>query len=128
MKRKLLTALAALLLSGCMASHRQMVRVERVLEAGSDSWDSYTDAKLEDCRAMNLPTETERRDCIRPTQEADEAVGKAMTAAVAALRAYWVGVAVGESPRELAVHWANLVDAVDDLPVEQFGGLRKLVK
>ena len=119
-----LGALAVLVLSGCaVTQQRAVVGVERALEAGSEAWDDYVDERLAECEAKGLATEAERAACIEPTRKADEAVASGLTAAVAALRAYWIGIAVGQEPDEIAGHFEDIVDAVDDLPVEHFGGV-----
>lgn len=130
MKRTMITIALALGLTGCAASQqRMMVKAERVLEAGSSQWDSQVDKKIEECRAKDLPTPEARAECVGETKKInDEIVEPAVTAAVAALRAYWIGVAVGEDPKELRRHIDNFIDAIDDLPPETFGGLLRLVR
>lgn len=115
--------------AGCAASHRVAVRTEHALEAGSDAWDAHTKGVIEYCRARNLDTRDERLACVDETYALDkDIVRPAMSAAVLALRAYWVGVAVGESPKELRLHLRNVAEAVKDLPPEFFGGLKKIVR
>jgi hypothetical protein len=114
-----------LLLTACSMNQR-MVQVEHTLDAGSEAWSEVVDLEVEKCRAKNLATEPEREACIAPTNLADEVVAVALTAAVVGLRAYWIGVAIGETPKELQKHVAEVIDAIDDLPLEHFGGLRKL--
>lgn len=122
--RSLLLA-SSVLLAGCSLNHT-MVRVEHTLVAGSEAWDEHVDTEIEKCRAQQLPAEEERKACIEPTSKVDEAVAIAVTAAVAGIRAYWIGVAIGQSPKELKRHAFNVVSAISTLPVEHFGGLRKL--
>lgn len=105
-----------------------MIRVEQTLEAGSENWTEHVEREIDACREKDLPTPAEREDCIKPTQIADASVAIAVVAATTALRAYWIGVSIGEDPKALRKHMLDLADAVDDLPVEAFGGLRKMLR
>jgi hypothetical protein len=114
---------------GCAASHRVAVRAEHTLEAGSAAWDDHTDHIIAVCRAKNLATQDERRACVDESFTLDKDVVKpAIVAAVLALRAYWIGVAMDEPPRELKLYLRNFAEAVKDLPPEFFAGLQKIVK
>lgn len=114
----------ALALSAC-ATHTPALAAERALDAGSLAWDQHVDAVIEDCREQDLPTKDERAACVGDVARLDEdVVAPAVTAGVLALRAYWLGVAVGEDRGELARHLADFAAAVAGLPAEFFGGLR----
>lgn len=114
---------------GCATTHRVAVRAEHTLEAGSAAWDEHTDHIVAECRAKNLPTQDERRVCVDEAFTLDkDVVRPAITAAVLALRAYWIGVAMDEPPRELKLYIRNFAEAVKDLPPEFFGGLQKIVR
>jgi len=115
--------------AGCAASHRIAIRAEHTLEAGSDAWDQHTKGIIDVCRAKDLDTRDERLACVDEAYTLDKDVVKpAMSAAVLALRAYWIGVATGESPKELRLHLRAVAEAVKDLPPEFFGGLKKIVR
>lgn len=116
--------IVAVFVLGCSA-HSFALEGERTLEAASDAWSEHVTEAVEECRSQQLETEAERAACIEPVRKVDEdIVAPLVVAAVAALRAYWLGVSVGESPAELAKHMADFSEAVSGLPVEYFGGLR----
>ncbi len=130
MKELLVLPLMVSLSTGCaLSQQRLMVKAEHVLTAGAEHWDEKVAQEIDNCRAFDLETEAERRACIEPIADADELiVGPALVAAVMALRSYWAGVAIDESPEDLKQHVEELHRAIQDLPVEDFGGLRKMFK
>lgn len=133
MRHKVFDLVFALLVAtqmlGCATTHRVAIRAEHALEAGSDAWDNHTDHIISVCRAKNLATQAERRACVDETFSLDkDVVRPAVSAGVLALRSYWIGVAMDESPTELRLYIRNFAEAVKDLPPEFFGGLKKIVR
>jgi len=128
--RRLGLILAPLLLclSAC-SPDRLFVRAENALEIGSDAWDARIDAKIAECRALDLPTPIERADCVEPERTIDaEIVAPAMVIVVSALRTYWFAQAAGQvDPAELARILQDLRDATADLPPE-FNSLAEIVQ
>jgi hypothetical protein len=124
----LILATLLLCLSAC-SPNRLFVRAEHALEVGSEAWDDRIDAKIAECRAQNLPTPVERAACVEPERTIDaEIVAPAMTAVVAALRAYWIAQAAGKvDPAELARILQDLREATADLPPE-FNPLSEIVQ
>lgn len=128
--RKLLQTIAlsaVTFLVACAGSNQFMVTSELVLTAGSDAWDEHTDQVIEKCRG--LATSEQRAECVEPEYTIDkEIVAPSVVTAVAALRAYWLGVSIGEDPKDLAKHVSDFISATSDLPLSHFGGLKKLKK
>ena len=123
-----LLMLVLVLLGGCgQALSRTAVHAERALEAGSNAWDTHVESVIDGCRAKDLPTEEARAECVGDLKAQNAHVEKAMTAAVIALRGYWIAVAAGASNQELQSNLAAVLDALDDLPPEYFGGVLNML-
>jgi hypothetical protein len=111
----------AVLATGC--AHQAALIAEHTLDAGVTAWSEHVDDAIANCRAQNLPTETARAACIEPVAQLDrDVVAPAVLSAVLALRAYWLGVSLDESPAELAKHLDAFRSALAGLPFEYFGG------
>lgn len=116
--------LAALVhVCGCSVSQLQRgaVRAENVITALSSDWDERLDAEIERCAVH--PPGIARDECIAPAEHVDRTIAASEAAAVAALRAFWLGVAIGEDPRDLARHLAELQAAVAGFPVDAMRSL-----
>lgn len=95
---------------------------ERALDAGSAQLDAVVDAKIEECRAKELPTPELRAECVADVAKKAEAADLGMQAAVAALRAYWAAVAAGDASK-MAQALAAFRAAAETLPPEYFAGV-----
>jgi hypothetical protein len=114
-----------LLFAGCTVAQfeRGAVRAEHVLTALSSDWEQRLDAEIERCSVH--PPGVARDACIAPAEHVDNGVAASEHAAVAALRSFWLGVAVKADPRDLAKHLAELQRAIAGFPVDamrQLGG------
>lgn len=116
-------AALVLLMSGCTVAQleRGAVRGEHVLTALSSDWERQLDDEIERCSVH--PPGIGRDECIATAEHVDRVVGASETAAVAALRAFWLGVAIGADPRDLAKHLADLQAAVAGFPVDAMRSL-----
>jgi len=111
--------LVLLTASGCATlQQRGAIRAERALGAGFIAWDMIVDSAIAKCEVDPDPAE-----CIEPIAVANDGVEVAVVAAVAALRAYWIGVAAGADPKDLQHHLTAFYEAVSTLPPEAFAGL-----
>ena len=118
-----LAVTCAVMLIGCSVSQleRGAVQAEHVLTALSEDWGERLDAEIERCEVH--PPGIARDECIAPAEHVDRVVAASEAAAVAALRAFWLGVAIGEDPRDLASHLAQLQAAVAGFPVDAMRSL-----
>ena len=119
----------ALGLSGCSSYQlqREAVRAEKVLDASAAEWDRRFGEAYDACEAAHPDKGPERDACVAEVDKVDDAVGAVVTAAVAASRAFWLGMSIGEDPADLRRHVADLVTAVAGFPLEaisQAGGAR----
>lgn len=120
-----LLGLGALALSACTAQQlqREAVRAEKILDAKVSAWDQHFHAVYDACEAAHPDKGPERDACVAEVDRIDDAVGHVVTAAVAAGRAFWLGMAVGEDPTALRAHVTDLVTAVSGFPVEALDGI-----
>jgi hypothetical protein len=105
--------------------HRVAVNGERILVAGDQAWGEYVDDVLERCAAAATDAATWEA-CIADTRDVDEKIGKALTASVKALRVYWKAAAAQDRAGMLSA-LKELAIAAQDLPDEQFGGIKSLL-
>jgi hypothetical protein len=103
-----------------------MVVTEKSLMAGSDALDVAVDAQIEICRAKDLPTPEQRQACVADIKQTQELTAPYVTAAVHAMRAYWMAKAAGDKAG-MAQAARELSEAVSHLPPEFFKGLQGLL-
>lgn len=122
------TVISALVfLASCANSQQFMLKSERVLDAGSDAWNAHTAQVIQDCKDKDLATDKLREECVEPEYTINKKIVEpSVITAVAAMRAYWLGVSIGKDPKDLAKHVSDFISATSDLPLSHFGGLRKL--
>jgi hypothetical protein len=113
----------ALGLSGCTTYQlqRQAVRAEKILDAQEAEWGRRFAEAYDACEAAHPDRGPERDACVAEVDRIDDAVAGVVTAAVAAGRAFWLGMAIGENPTDLRRHAADLVTAVAGFPLEALG-------
>lgn len=133
LKAKILAALVALGVltapvcsMGCSVMPRVMVISEKTLTAGSAALDASLEARIEQCRAKQLPTPEERKACIEPVTRVSDAAEPVIVACVAALRAYWTAKAADDKDG-MARAVLALKEAAATLPPEYFKGLQGLL-
>ena len=78
-------------------------------------WDAAYYARLAYCKQRYAPQTQGAEDCFRAWYDADAKIAVSVRAAVAALRAYWVARAAGESPNWLTTQ-AQVAQLIADLP------------
>lgn len=124
-KIPIIPLVVALALGGCTVTQLQRgaVAAEHTLTALSEDWGERLDAQIAECD-RHFPDAGPMRDgCIEPAVAIDDAVALTEAAAVAALRAFWLGVGIGEDPADLARHLNELRRAVASFPLDE---IRKL--
>lgn len=113
LKRALLCC--CLVLVGCAVSNKAMVITENGLRAGEKSWDAHYRSEAERCEGLYEPKTPEMEDCFGETYDADAEVAKAIEAAVALLRAYWLARSQGKTPDWNAL-MSDVQAIIQDLP------------
>ena len=130
MKKLALVVALAIPAPGCATTARSMVFVEHGLEAGNAAWDTHAEEVLSGCKAEadargDDDTEAQRKECVGDTQKQDKAIGASIIAAVAALRVFWAAYAAKQDKKNLKAAALDVFNAVANLPVDYFGGLRR---
>lgn len=111
---------ALLLLNGCTVHQmkRGAISAEKTIEGLGIEWEQRLDDELARCVSAHHIPGPARDECIAPAESVDDAVAASEAIAVAALRAFWLGVAAGASPDELTRLLGEVAKAVDTFPVE----------
>lgn len=104
-------------LTACATANRSAVYTEEGLRAAEQSWDGYYRSEATRCEARYEPKTPEMEDCFGATYDADAKVAKAVEAAVALLRTYWVARAAGDRP-DFAKVVQQVAQILRDLPPE----------
>lgn len=100
------------------------VHTERGLEAADDAWAEYFSEQLEHCKEIAPPKTDEAQLCFGDVDKMDKEIATAVEVAVFALRAFWIGYAAGDDPKELARLLKEVQNAIQDLPDDFFGRLK----
>lgn len=109
-----------LMLGGCTPYQlqREVVRAEKILDAQTHAWDQQFNLIYDACESAHPDRGPERDACVADADRIDRVVGQVTVAAVAALRAFWIGVSIGEDPAALRQHVADIASAVAGFPIE----------
>ena len=120
-----IVAIATLLLICSCTTYqlqREVVRAEKILDAQTHAWDQQFDRIYDACESAHPDRGPERDACVVEADRIDRVVGQVTAAAVAALRAFWIGVSIGEDPAALRQHVADIASAVAGFPISSDSG------